>query len=223
MLTPPALLNDVNTANQGASNASLSQLGDDYNKFLTLLTAQISNQDPLAPVDSTQFVAQLAQLSQVEQAVQTNERMETLTNQVAGLMNLSGTNLIGREVKTTSNVVWLEGGAINSSYAVADGAVEVEAKITDPLGRVVRTIKGLSTEPFEEFPLAWDGKDESGQPQLEGKYTVEILAIDASGEPIDTEVSRTAEVKEVIFQNGEILFALSGDEIVSSVTVLSAS
>ncbi|MFC6639692.1 flagellar hook assembly protein FlgD [Sulfitobacter sp. JBTF-M27] len=223
MLTTPALLNNVNTANQASSNDSLSQLGDDYNKFLTLLTAQISNQDPLAPVDSTQFVAQLAQLSQVEQAVQTNQRIEMLTNQVAGLMNLSGTDLIGRDVKTSSNVVWLEDGGINSTYAVADGAVKVEAKITDPLGRVVRTIQGLSSEPFEEFPLVWDGKDDAGQPQLEGKYTVQLFATDEKGEPIGAEVSRTAEVKEVIFQNGEILFTLTGDEIVSSVTVLSAS
>ena len=222
MLTTPALLTNVNTAGLGGDN-SLSQLGEDYQSFLTLLTAQLSNQDPLSPVDSTEFVAQLAQLSQVEQAVQTNERIELLTSQVAALMNLSGTDLIGQNVKTTSNFLWLEDGAINSTYAVADGAVEVEAKITDPLGRIVRTIQGLAAEPFEEFPLEWDGLDDAGNPQLDGAYTVELIAKDANGEPVTTEVSRTARVEEVIFQAGEILFSLTGDEIVSSITVLSAS
>lgn len=223
MLTSPALLTNANAAQQSQSATSLSQLGDDYNKFLTLLTAQISNQDPLAPVDSTQFVAQLAQLSQVEQAVQTNDRMELLTNQVAGLMNLSGTDLIGRNVKATSNIAWLEDGAINSTYALADGAVDVEARFIDPLGRTVRTIQGLATDAYEEMPLAWDGKDDAGNPQLDGKYTIQIVATDAEGEPVAVEVSRNAKVKEVIFQDGEILFNLQGDEVVSSVTVLSAS
>lgn len=223
MLTSPALLTNANAAQQSQSATSLSQLGDDYNKFLTLLTAQISNQDPLAPVDSTQFVAQLAQLSQVEQAVQTNDRMELLTNQVAGLMNLSGTDLIGRNVKATSNIAWLEDGAINSTYALADGAVDVEARFIDPLGRTVRTIQGLATDAYEEMPLVWDGKDDAGNPQLDGKYTIQIVATDAEGEPVAVEVSRNAKVKEVIFQDGEILFNLQGDEVVSSVTVLSAS
>ena len=68
-----------------------------------------------------------------------------------------------------------------------------------------------------------DGKDDAGNPQLDGKYTIQIVATDAEGEPVAVEVSRNAKVKEVIFQDGEILFNLQGDEVVSSVTVLSAS
>jgi flagellar basal-body rod modification protein FlgD len=223
MLTSPALLESVSAANQSTSNTSLSQLGDDYNKFLTLLTAQISNQDPLAPVDSTQFVAQLAQLSQVEQAVQTNSQLETLTNQIAGLMNLGGTDLLGREVSVSSNVLELENGSINSNYTVGVGAIEVSARITDPLGRIVRTMTGLSPNPGQETPLDWDGTDDQGNPMLDGKYTVEIVALDSSGAQLPFEVSRDAVVEQVLFQEGEILFGLSGGEIVSSVTVRSAS
>ena len=221
MLTTPALLNSVSSTGTDTNN-SLSQLGEDYESFLTLLTAQIQNQDPLEPVDSTEFVSQLAQLSQVEQAVQTNDQIGLLSNQMAGLLNLSGTDLIGREVKSTSNVLWLENGSINSSYALGDGAVSAEARITDPLGRLVRTIRGLETTPFTEFPLTWDGTDDNGVAQLDGRYTVELIARDENGEPVDTEVSRTAEVQEVIFQEGEILFTLQGDETVSSITVLAA-
>ena len=61
MLTSPTLLSNMTAANKNSASDSLSQLGNDYNKFLTLLTAQIQNQDPLEPVDSTQFVAQLDQ------------------------------------------------------------------------------------------------------------------------------------------------------------------
>lgn len=223
MLTSPILLEQTRAAAADNSNSSLSQLGDDYQSFLTLLTAQIENQDPLSPVDSTDFVAQLAQLSQVEQAVQSNNLLERLGNQVAGLMNLGGTDLIGRDVKTSTNLAELRDGAIRSTYAIENGAVTVEARIIDPVGRVVRTLRGLPTDPFTETPLNWDGKDDSGVAQLDGIYTVELIAKDANGDPVAAELSRTAEVKEVIFQDGEILFTLSGDETVSSVTVLAAS
>lgn len=223
MLTSPLLLQQPGSTDAAGSNSSLEQLGNDYQSFLTLLTAQIQNQDPLSPVDSTEFVAQLAQLTQVEQAVQSNDLLQKLGNQVASLMNIGGTDLIGRQVKTSTNIAELRNGEIQSSYAVAEGAVDVEARFIDPTGRVVRTIRRLSAEPFTEFPLVWDGNDDSGTPQLDGIYTVEMVATDAEGNPVATEVSRTAEVREVIFQNGEILFTLSGDETVSSVTVLSAS
>ncbi len=223
MLTSPVLLEQARAAAGDNGTSSISQLGEDYQSFLTLLTAQIENQDPLSPVDSTDFVAQLAQLSQVEQAVQTNDQLERLGNQVAALMNLGGTDLIGREVKTSTNLAELRNGAIQSSYAVENGAVSVEARIIDPVGRVVRTLRGLPTDAFTETPLNWDGKDDSGVAQLDGVYTVELIAQDANGDAVAAELSRTAEVKEVIFQDGEILFTLSGDEIVSSVTVLGAS
>ncbi len=223
MLTTPALLERVGATSQPSSDSSLSQLGDDYNKFLTLLTAQISNQDPLEPVDSTQFVAQLAQLSQVEQAVQTNAQLETLTNQISGLMNLGGTNLLGREVSISSNVLELENNSVNSTYSVGAGAVDVSARISDPLGRIVRTLGGLSTTPGQQTALDWNGNDDFGNGMLEGNYTVEIIALESNGTRVDSAVSRSAVVQDVRFHEGELLFGLSGGEVVSSVTVQAAS
>jgi len=223
MLTNPTLIDTIGANNQSAGASSLSQLGDDYNKFLTLLTAQISNQDPLAPVDSTQFVAQLAQLSQVEQAVQTNTQLEVLNTQVSALMSLGGTDLLGREVSITSNVMDLENGSVNSTYTLGAGAVEVSARITDPLGRVVRTLEGLPNTAGQQIPLDWDGTDDNGTPMLEGTYTVEMIALDASGAQVDNVVSRSAIVEDVRFTSGQILFGLSGGEVVSSVTVQAAS
>ncbi|WP_281990595.1 flagellar hook assembly protein FlgD [Sulfitobacter geojensis] len=223
MLTNPSLIDTIGATTTNASNTSLSQLGDDYNKFLTLLTAQISNQDPLAPVDSTQFVAQLAQLSQVEQAVQTNSQLETLNTQVSALMNLGGTDLLGREVSITSNVMDLENGSVDSTYVLGAGAVDVSARITDPLGRVVRTLEGLSTTAGQQIALDWDGTDDDGTPMLEGAYTVEIVALDTAGAKVANVVSRSATVEDVRFNAGEIFFGLSGGEVVSSITIQAAS
>ena len=223
MLTSQTLLNNFTSSNQSSAQDSLGQLGEDYTKFLTLLTAQIQNQDPLEPVDSTQFVAQLAQLSQVEQAVQTNTQLETLTSQISGLLNLGGTDLLGRDVTVQSDVVMLEDGTSSTSYEVGAGAAEVTAKIYDPLGRNVRTINGLSTVSGTANPLGWDGKDDYGNAQLAGKYTVVLTAKDAAGNNIAIQPSRSARVEDVRFREGEIIFGLDGGETASSITVKSAS
>lgn len=222
MLTSPALLTNPQSAGQSAEN-SLSRLGEDYESFLTLLTAQLTNQDPLSPVDSTDFVAQLAQLSQVEQAVQTNDRIETLTQQVFGLMNLNGAHLIGKEVKAQSTTLRLEGGNASATYLVADGAISLEARIVDPLKRVVRSVRGLPAESGQEHALNWDGLDDFGELQLEGKYSVELDARNADGERVDASLYRAEEVTEVIFHEGDLLLTLFGGDTVSSTEVVSVS
>ena len=69
------------TATASEAATSRTRLSDNYDTFLVLLTAQLQNQDPLAPMDSTQFTQQLVQFSQVEQQIRTNEQLEGLAGQ----------------------------------------------------------------------------------------------------------------------------------------------
>ena len=117
----------------------------------------------------------------------------------------------------------LEDGTTSTSYEVGAGAAEVTAKIYDPLGRNVRTINGLSTVSGTANPLGWDGKDDYGNAQLAGKYTVVLTAKDAAGNNIAIQPSRSARVEDVRFREGEIIFGLDGGETASSITVKSAS
>ena len=139
------------------------------------------------------------------------------------MLNLGGTDLLGRDVTVQSDVVMLEDGTSSTSYEVGAGAAEVTAKIYDPLGRNVRTINGLSTVSGTANPLGWDGKDDYGNAQLAGKYTVVLTAKDAAGNNIAIQPSRSARVEDVRFREGEIIFGLDGGETASSITVKSAS
>ncbi len=203
----------------GSSN-SLSQLGEDYTRFLTLLTAQIQHQDPLAPMDSTQFVSQLAQLSQVEQAVKSNANLETLSAQFSALSAVAGADMIGRDVTVSSAQTQLAGGEVDGYYMLPEGAAKVSAEILDPLDRVVRKLEGLPTTDGELVPLGWDGKDDVGQAVLDGIYTVKISAEDADGEPLAAYTYRKTSVKEVLFADGQLYYSLPGDETVPSASVL---
>lgn len=203
------------------SAAALSDLSADYTQFLTLLTAQIENQDPLAPMDSTEFVSQLAQLSQVEQSVKTNSNLETLSTQFSALTSVSGAEMIGHEVTVSSDQVELAEGGSDGYYLLAADAAKVSAKITDPLtDTVVREIAGLSTAAGEMIALDWDGTDDLGAPVLDGSYLVEISAVDGEGTAIPAYTYRKTDVAEVLFADGQIYYGLSGEQNVPADAVL---
>lgn len=205
----------------GGSN-SLSQLGEDYTRFLTLLTAQVQYQDPLQPMDATQFVSQLAQLSQVEQAVQTNSNLEGIGGQISSLLAASGSDLLGREVTIYSDRVTLDGGEVDGYYQVPEGTGSVSAEIRDPLtNTVVRNLTGLSTDHTSLQKLTWDGLDDAGNPVLDGNYAVTYTATDADDAAVQSYSYRKAVVEEVLFTEGQNYFKLFGDETVAAENILS--
>lgn len=211
-------------ATTDTSSSSLSQLGEDYNRFLTLLTAQVQYQDPLEPMDSTEFVSQLAQLSQVEQSVKTNSNLEGIAAQVTSLLAASGSDLLGREVTVYSDKVTLDNGKVDSYYQVPEGTSSVKAEIRDPLtDTVVRTVTGLSTDHSKLQELDWDGLDDLGNPVLDGNYTVKYTALDADEAEVQTFSYRKAIVEEVLYTEGQNYFNLFGDETVAAENILATS
>ncbi len=219
--TLPQTATTAQTGTTGSGGASSSnaataqnQLGVDYNNFLTLLTAQIQNQDPLQPMDSTQFVSQLAQLSQVEQTVQTNSNLETLNTTTSSISGIVSLGLVGRQVSVASNKIELAGGAGQTTYKLAATAASVSATITDANGNVVRTLTGLPTDGTVSQPLSWDGRNDYGQAMPDGTYHVAINALDGSGQTISYNTYPTTTVQKVNFSGtGDTLLLSNGDEV----------
>lgn len=202
------------TSQTSAAATAQNQLGADYNNFLKLLTAQIQNQDPLKPMDSTQFVQQLAQLSQVEQAVQTNQNLETLNTKVGTMSGLSSLGMLGRQVSLASDRVELTGGAGSTNYKLASAAAAVTATISDSNGTVVRTLTGLPTTGGTNVPLIWDGRSDLGTVQPDGVYTVKINAVDSTGNTISYDTYPATTVEQVLFgSTGETLKLRNGQEV----------
>lgn len=101
----------------GARTQAGSSIAPDYNAFLRLLVAQLKNQDPTKPVDSTQYMAQLAAFSNVEQAMQTNAKLDSLLTSFA---LTQAESLIGRTITTADGSVT---GKVESVHIVSGGAV----------------------------------------------------------------------------------------------------
>ena len=132
----------------------------DFESFLTLLTAQLRNQDPLSPLDSTEFVAQLASFSSVEQLVGTNERLDLMTKQALSGDIASFAAWIGREVSAIDGSFRASGEPIAFNVPTQASGERIEAIISDATtGSVLRQ---FTVTPDASGLALWDGEDQFG-------------------------------------------------------------
>lgn len=165
---------------QRRSNADSATAAADFESFLMLLTAQMRNQDPLSPIDSTQFVEQLASFSTVEQQIQTNSLLEGMVAGMTASDLSNASQWVGRVVETASPSSFFSGEPLY--YRVPDGAAgsPLEAVIYDSNGEVVNRI-GLEPGQIE---FSWDGMTGAGEAAAEGEYVVEI-SFTRNGETVE--------------------------------------
>src|SRR5258707_12848447 len=136
---------------------AMKQLSGNFSTFPTLLTTQLKNQDPPAPMDSNQFTQQLVMYSQVEQQIDSNTNLKTLISQGSSNAAAMTTGYLGKKVSVTNGNASLTGGAANWSYTLPNASASTQLTIADAHGRNVYTGVGLMTAG--NHPFAWDGKD----------------------------------------------------------------
>lgn len=180
-------INNAATVNsqssQLASVKDRATLAKDFDQFLTLLTTQLQNQDPLSPLDSNEFTNQLVAFSGVEQQIKSNQMLEKLLN----LTSLSATNIglgfIGLDIDHIGDTIDFDGSnPINFSYELPKTAAKVEINILDEDGN--RVFKADGDKNFGKNSFTWEGIKEDGQLAEAGKYSVQVSAIDEGGTPI---------------------------------------
>jgi flagellar basal-body rod modification protein FlgD len=169
----------VTDAPSGAA-AMKKATGMNKDDFLKLFIAQMQNQDPLNPMDSTQFLGQLAQLTQVEQAYNTNSNLASLIAAQNNSNNLSAVSFLGAMVTANSDQVNLSGGQANISYNLAARADKVLVQISDAAGNLVQTIN-VANAASGNNSVSWDGKGSNGADLVPGVYTVAVTATGADG------------------------------------------
>jgi flagellar basal-body rod modification protein FlgD len=111
-------------SSNSATNAAAPSATVDYNQFLTLLIAEIKNQDPTQPMDPTQSVTQLATISGVQQAMQTNATLTSLltTSSLSQAEQMVGRTITSADGTTTGQVVSVNVSATGSTATLADGS-----------------------------------------------------------------------------------------------------
>ena len=201
MTTVPPTGTTPNTpaAPDPTANAS-SELSGNFDTFLTLLTTQLQNQDPLSPMDSTQFTQQLVEFSQVEQQINTNSNLNTLITQGQSQSGAYAASYLGRKVTLTNGQGALEGGEADWSYDMAGPSAATALTVTDSTGRVVFNGTGSNTPGIHDF--AWNGQDNNGNQLPDGAYTLTVAAQASDGTAVATAVKSTGTVSEVDMTSG---------------------
>jgi flagellar basal-body rod modification protein FlgD len=160
------------------------EIAKDYDMFLRLMTAQLKNQDPLQPLDGTEFVAQLAQFSGVEQQIKTNERLDSLLGALTRSAAEVSLGFLGRTVETASSKVELEAGAPASfAFEIAKPAKKAVAVVTDADGIEVRKLD-VDAATLGRREAVWDGFDGFGNPAPAGVYDIRVDLYDDAGKKV---------------------------------------
>lgn len=155
----PALFPGTIGARPQTAAAGAPDARADFQTFLSLLTAQLRNQDPLQPLDSTQFVAQLASFSTVEQIIGTNERLDALqASSLASEIAALG-SWIGKEVAATDGSFRAPGGPVAFTVPAIPGAETISARVVDPSGAEVASFE---VTPDANGTAYWNGRDADG-------------------------------------------------------------
>ncbi len=179
------LINSLNGANSslassstsGSTGSSVSGSGL-QNSFMTLLTAQLQNQDPLNPMDSGQMTSQLAQISTVDGINQLNATLQALSTSMSSGQSLSSaTGLIGHNVLIPGSTIALasSGSTSNGGVQLSQAADAVTVNITDSSGKVIRTMQ-LGAQSAGVVPFTWDGLTNSGSQAPAGTYNMSVSA-----------------------------------------------
>ncbi|MBW1718193.1 MAG: flagellar hook capping protein [Deltaproteobacteria bacterium] len=175
--------------------------------FFKMLLAQVQNQDPLNPMEGTDFATQLAQFSSLERLGDINAQLETLNLYQASVNNAQSLNLIGREVVAIGDVIKVEGESTDLTYSLSEDAKEVSIKIYDEAGDPVNTLE-FGNQKEGRNSVTWDCNGVS-----EGKYTFDVSAVDDNGEEVNVDTMITGVVTGVAFKNGASYLSINGEDI----------
>ena len=171
-----AVYDAINTANKASSTRKeATASGDAQDRFLTLLTAQLKNQDPLNPLDNAQMTSQLAQISTVDGITKLNATLQTLLNNSTESQTLEAAALVGKGVLIAGSGLGLQNGQSYGGVDLSRAADSVDLTIRDANGLAVRTLS-LGALPAGTSSYMWDGTADNGAAAASGSYTVSIEA-----------------------------------------------
>jgi flagellar basal-body rod modification protein FlgD len=198
-MSTSAVTNTSSTS--GGTSAARQALGSDLQNFLKLLTTQLQNQDPTAPIDTNQMTQQIAMLSQVEQQINTNQNLEQLISMYTSAQVGTAVSYIGKQIDAEGNKSALQNGQANFVYDLESKATTVTVSVLDSTGSVIYSANSNQINQGRN-EIGWDGRTTSGSDAPDGVYSFKVIAKDATGKEIKATTYTTGLVSSVDTQNG---------------------
>jgi len=180
--------------------------------FLNLFITQLKNQNPLEPMDYYQMASQIAQFNSLDSLNRIYESMKLLNAYQSSMNSLQATGLIGKRVEVNGQSLFIQEGKVSEGYYQLSKPGKVKIQIYDYQGQLIRTLdEGMKDTGKQK--LVWDGKSQEGIKQKDGKYLLQVIAVDEKGIPIPVNLSRIEIIKGVHFEDGGIYLDLGSEKI----------
>ena len=183
-----------------------SAVTSDFETFLKMLTAQARYQDPLEPIDSSEYASQLAQFSAVEQQVQTNDLLTAMSSQLGSANMAQYAGWIGMEARSTAPAMF-DGQPVTLLPSPATTADQAFLVVSDAAGSEVQRV----AIPVTGEPVQWAGVADNGTPFDTGTYSFKVESL-ANGQTVGTTPAEVySRITEARVENGQTLLILEGD------------
>ncbi|SEO06962.1 flagellar basal-body rod modification protein FlgD [Salinihabitans flavidus] len=193
------------------SDKGASALTSDFETFLKMLTAQAQNQDPLNPLDSSEYAAQLAQFSSVEQQVLTNDLLNNMVVQLGAMGMAQLSNWIGMEARVAAPG-YFDGDAIEVLPAPNAGADSADLVVYNGEGTEVDRVN----IPISGESYSWDGMGQDGVPLPHGHYHFEVESF-VNEESVGASYADVySRIVEATGENGDTVLVLEGGARISA-------
>jgi flagellar basal-body rod modification protein FlgD len=197
-------------SSNNSSTGDAATLSNNYTMFLQLLTVQLKNQDPTAPMDANQFTQQLVQYSQVEQQIKTNSNLTQIANSLAVSNATQMLSYVGQTVTADGSKTTLQNGSAVWSFTM-DRAATASINVLDAGGNVVYT--GSSSYGAGASTFTWNGTETNGTTAPDGTYTIQVAGTDASGNAATVTTSLTGKVTGIDFSTGQPYLEINGEKV----------
>lgn len=185
----------ASTTSSNAASSNATEIAGNFTQFLTLLTTQLKNQNPLDPMDTNQFTQQLVQFAGVEQQLKSNDRLDSILAASKAASSASATSYIGQTIAADGTTAQLSDGSATWNLTPARAATKATLTISDANGNVVAT-QSTSLQAGQQA-YTWSGKTSAGLSAPDGTYAIKVAAQDATGASVSVDTGITGKVTEV--------------------------
>lgn len=186
-------------------------IAENFETFLTLLTTQLKNQNPLDPLDTNQFTQQLVQFTQVEQSVKMNDNLETLNQLAAATTITNAVGYIGKHVTASGATSTLSQGRAEWQFELADDSSAATFTIYNSAGQIVSA--ETRPAPAGENLYVWKGETSTGEAAPDGAYKLVISAKDSSGNNLQVSLGVSGIVDGVDMSGSEPVLTVGGKQV----------
>lgn len=169
----------INRTTTSTAAAASTSSGLGTSDFLKLLTAQLQNQDPLAPTDNSQMVAQLAQITSTSGIADMATTLKAIQAKLAGVSTADALSYVGKTILTPGSTAYgRTTGGLAGAVELGGAATDVSVSISDANGQVLDTLQ-LGAQKAGTVSYDWDGKTAAGADAGTGPFTLKVAAANA--------------------------------------------